>query len=162
MGWHVHESLQTKQVAQALKMALKGSQSRQALVHHSDRGVQHCATYYQRLHQRHGLTCSMPDGYACYQNALAERVNGILKGELLLQRPADLVQARRMVAPHIIDKGIPTTRLLAQVLVAKYLDHLPLYRQEAIFERAGMAVARSTLAQGSASAACNCSPSWTR
>jgi hypothetical protein len=35
------------------------------------------------------------------------------------------------VAPHIIDKGLPTTGLLAQVLVAKYLDHLPLYRQEA-------------------------------
>lgn len=56
-----------------------------------------------------------------------------------------LVQAP--VAPHIIDKGLPTTGLLAQVLVAKYLDHLPLYRQEAIFERAGLAIARSTLAQ---------------
>lgn len=56
-----------------------------------------------------------------------------------------LVQAA--VAPHVIDKGIPTTGLLAQVLVAKYLDHLPLYRQEAIFERAGLAIARSTLAQ---------------
>jgi transposase len=56
-----------------------------------------------------------------------------------------LIQAP--VAPHIIDKGIPTTGLLAQVLVAKYLDHLPLYRQEAIFERAGLAIARSTLAQ---------------
>ena len=56
-----------------------------------------------------------------------------------------LVQAP--VAPHIIDKGIPTTGLLAQVLVAKYLDHLPLYRQEAIFERVGLAIARSTLAQ---------------
>ena len=42
------------------------------------------------------------------------------------------------VDAHIIDKGIPTTGLLAQVLVAKYLDHLPLYRQEAIFERAGV------------------------
>src|SRR4029453_18530116 len=51
------------------------------------------------------------------------------------------------VAPHIIDKGIPTSGLLAQVLVAKYLDHLPLYRQEYIFQRAGMAIARSTLAQ---------------
>ncbi|MBC7940276.1 MAG: IS66 family transposase [Chitinophagaceae bacterium] len=51
------------------------------------------------------------------------------------------------VAPHVIDKGLPTTNLLAQVLVAKYLDHLPLYRQEAIFERAGHAIARSTLAQ---------------
>jgi transposase len=51
------------------------------------------------------------------------------------------------VAPHVIDKGIPTTSLLAQVLVAKYLDHLPLYRQEAIYARAGHAIARSTLAQ---------------
>jgi putative transposase len=39
----------------------------------------------------------MTDGYDCYQNALAERVNGILKGEFLLKRPADLAQARRMV-----------------------------------------------------------------
>jgi transposase len=51
------------------------------------------------------------------------------------------------VAPHVIDKGLPSAGLLAQVLVAKYLDHLPLYRQEAIFERAGHAIARSTLAQ---------------
>src|SRR6478609_3641605 len=56
-----------------------------------------------------------------------------------------LVQAP--VAPHVIDKGLPTTGLLAQVLVAKFLDHLPLYRQEHIFQRAGMAIARSTLAQ---------------
>jgi transposase len=56
-----------------------------------------------------------------------------------------LVQAP--VPAHGIDKGIPTSALLAQVLVAKYLDHLPLYRQEAIFERAGLAIARSTLAQ---------------
>jgi transposase len=56
-----------------------------------------------------------------------------------------LVQAP--VVPHVINKGLPTTGLLAQVLLAKYLDHLPLYRQEAIFERAGHAIARSTLAQ---------------
>jgi putative transposase len=43
----------------------------------------------------------MTDGYDCYQNALAERVNGILKGEFLLTRPADLAQARRMVAESI-------------------------------------------------------------
>ena len=46
---------------------------------------------------------------------------------------------------QIIDKGIPTAGLLAQVLVAKYADHLPLYRQETIFARAGMALPRSTL-----------------
>lgn len=51
------------------------------------------------------------------------------------------------VEPHVIDKGIPTPGLLAQVLINKYADHLPLYRQEAIFGRAGVAIPRSTLAQ---------------
>ena len=101
VGWHVHDSLQTEQVAQALKMALRTRQSDQRLVHHSDRGIQYCSSYYQAIHDRHGLHCSMTDGYDCYQNALAERVNGILKGELLLQRPADLEQARCMVRESI-------------------------------------------------------------
>ena len=51
------------------------------------------------------------------------------------------------VPAQIIDKGLPTSGLLAQVLVAKYADHLPLYRQEAIFGRSGYPIARSTLAQ---------------
>lgn len=51
------------------------------------------------------------------------------------------------VPAQVIDKGIPTAGLLAQVLVAKYQDHLPLYRQEAIFGRAGLHIPRSTLAQ---------------
>jgi transposase len=50
------------------------------------------------------------------------------------------------VPAEIIDKGIPTAGLLAHVLVAKHSDHLPLYRQEAIFGRAGLAIPRSTLA----------------
>ncbi|NMM12427.1 MAG: IS66 family transposase [Rhodoferax sp.] len=58
------------------------------------------------------------------------------KCETLIQAPVDA---------HVIDKGIPTTGLLVQVLVAKFADHLPLYRQEAIFGRAGLAIPRSTL-----------------
>ncbi len=68
-----------------------------------------------------------------------------VRGKWVCGRCETLVQAP--VAPHIIDKGIPTAGLLAQVLVAKYGDHLPLYRQEAIFGRAGLAIPRSTLAQ---------------
>jgi len=68
-----------------------------------------------------------------------------VRGKWVCTHCETLVQAP--VAPHIIDKGLPTTGLLAQVLVAKFLDHLPLYRQERIFERAGLAIARSTLAQ---------------
>lgn len=66
-----------------------------------------------------------------------------IRGKWVCSQCETLVQAP--VAAHIIDKGIPTTGLLAQVLVAKFADHLPLYRQESIFERAGLAIPRSTL-----------------
>ena len=48
---------------------------------------------------------------------------------------------------HIIDKGIPTTGLLAHLLISKYADHLPLYRQEQIFAHSGVPLSRSTLAE---------------
>jgi transposase len=67
-----------------------------------------------------------------------------IRGKWVCRHCETVVQAP--VPAHIIDKGIPTTSLLAQVLVAKFLDHLPLYRQEYIFARAGMAISRSTLA----------------
>ena len=81
MGYHVHGSLQTEEVSMALKMAIKGRRTRTRLIHHSDRGLQYCSSYYQRIHEKNEITCSMTDGYDCYQNALAERVNGILKNE---------------------------------------------------------------------------------
>ena len=68
-----------------------------------------------------------------------------IRGKWVCRRCERLIQAP--VPPHVIDKGIPTAGLLAQVLIAKYLDHAPLYRQEAIFGRAGLALPRSTLAQ---------------
>lgn len=101
VGYHVHDSLHTTEVGQALKMALRGRIRNGALVHHSDRGIQYCSNEYQAIHQKHGLICSMTDGYDCYQNALAERVNGILKQEFLLEKPEDLRQARRMVSQSI-------------------------------------------------------------
>ncbi|WP_392400366.1 IS3 family transposase [Aeromonas salmonicida] len=97
VGHHVHEGMHAESVAMAFKKALKQRRSRGELIHHSDRGVQYCSGLYQSLHERYGVRCSMTDGYDCYQNALAERVNGILKGELLLQSPQDLAQAREMV-----------------------------------------------------------------
>ena len=101
VGYHVHESLHTHHVASALKMALAGRRTISPVIHHSDRGIQYCSTEYQALHQRHGVICSMTDGYDCYQNALAERVNGILKMEYLLVKPEDMTQARRMVRESV-------------------------------------------------------------
>jgi transposase InsO family protein len=101
VGYHVHDSLQTEQVSQAFQMALKGRKTSHPLVHHSDRGIQYCSAYYQEIHRRYDITCSMTDGYDCYQNALAERVNGILKMEFLLHRPANLAQAKKMVKESV-------------------------------------------------------------
>jgi transposase len=66
-----------------------------------------------------------------------------IRGKWVCRNCETLIQAA--VPAHVIDKGIPTTGLLASVLVAKYADHLPLYRQEQIFARAGLAIPRSTL-----------------
>ena len=68
-----------------------------------------------------------------------------IRGKWACTNCQTLIQAP--VPAQIIDKGIPTSGLLAQVLVAKYSDHLPLYRQESIFGRSGFAIPRSTLAQ---------------
>ena len=68
-----------------------------------------------------------------------------IRGKWVCQTCETLIQAP--LPPQVIDKGIPTSGLLTQVLIGKYLDHLPLYRQERIFERAGVAIPRATLAQ---------------
>jgi transposase len=66
-----------------------------------------------------------------------------IRGKWACAHCKTLVQAP--VVPAVIDKGIPTAGLVAQVMVAKHHDHLPLYRQEQVFARAGLAIPRSTL-----------------
>lgn len=101
VGYHVHDNLTTESVAQAFKNALRQRKTKASLVHHSDRGVQYCSHQYQKLHVKHGVRCSMTDGYDCYQNAQAERINGILKQEYLLVKPKDIREARKMVSESI-------------------------------------------------------------
>ncbi|GEM_PF-1027003 len=130
----MHDTLHTEQVAQALQMALKGRKTRQQLVRHSDSGIQYCSDYYQKIHANHGVTRSMTDGHDCYQNAMAERVNGNLKGEFLLYRPRDLAQGRQMVAeslvvhnaerPHLLLKmQAPDVVHRASLAASRRLDH---------------------------------------
>jgi len=68
-----------------------------------------------------------------------------VRGKWVCEDCETLIQAP--VPAQVIDKGIPTAGLLAHVMIAKFADHLPLYRQESIFGRAGLAIPRSTLAQ---------------
>ena len=66
-----------------------------------------------------------------------------IRGKWVCAQCQTLTQAP--LPAQIIDKGIATAGLLAQIMVAKFSDHLPLYRQEVLFARAGYAIARSTL-----------------
>lgn len=86
VGHHLSKDMKAVEVVKALRMAADQRQSREPLVHHSDRGLQYCSELYQEELRRHDIEPSMTDGYDCYQNALAERVNGILKQEFLTEK----------------------------------------------------------------------------
>lgn len=85
MGYHVSDDMSAENTVQALKMAIGNRISDGALIHHSDRGLQYAAAVYQNELRQNNITPSMTDGYDCYQNALAERINGILKQEFLIE-----------------------------------------------------------------------------
>lgn len=86
MGYEVSREMKASDVVKALNMAIAARQSTCTSIHHSDRGLQYCAGEYQQVLASNGIKPSMTDGYDCYQNALAERVNGILKQEFLFYR----------------------------------------------------------------------------
>nr|WP_255563322.1 IS3 family transposase [Mucilaginibacter sp. 21P] len=96
VGYHLHPSLHTDGVAAAMQMAVKHEQINAPLIHHY-RGLQYCSAQYQKLFAKYHITPSMTDGYDCNQNALAERINGIIKNELLVIKPADIRQAKTMI-----------------------------------------------------------------
>ncbi len=101
VGYQVDDNMRTQSVKKAFTQALKQKGTNEKLVHHSDRGIQYCSEEYQTLHRKHDVQCSMTDGYDCYQNALAERINGILKNEYLITKPRNLEEARKMVAESV-------------------------------------------------------------
>lgn len=86
VGHHLSDDMSTEHVVMALKMANKERKSENQTIHHSDRGLQYCSSVYQNELACNNLIPSMTDGYDCYQNALAERINGILKQEFLIYK----------------------------------------------------------------------------
>lgn len=84
VGYDASESLGVEGSLRALKMALRQLASDHQLVHHSDRGIQYCCSAYTALLRKHNIVSSMAAKGDCYENALAERVNGILKEEFAL------------------------------------------------------------------------------
>ena len=84
MGFNVSNSLHAKGAVSALKMAVDNRKYKnESLIHHSDRGLQYCGDKYQSMLRKEKIKCSMTEKYDPYQNAIAERVNGILKQEFI-------------------------------------------------------------------------------
>jgi transposase InsO family protein len=81
VGYHCADSLESIGCQEALKMALKQLPAGQQAIHHSDRGSQYCCHEYVELASEAGLVMSMTETDHCAENALAERMNGILKSE---------------------------------------------------------------------------------
>jgi transposase InsO family protein len=85
VGWSLSESLSIEGSVSALKKAIRENVVKK-LIHHSDRGVQYCSHEYVKILKKNKIEISMTEESHCYENALAERVNGILKDEYLLDR----------------------------------------------------------------------------
>jgi putative transposase len=82
MGYQLSRDLSADSSLQALKMALqKRKHPDQSLIHHSDRGLQYCSNAYTTMLQKNSIDISMTEQSSPYENAVAERVNGILKDE---------------------------------------------------------------------------------
>lgn len=103
VGYYVADNMDTESSIHALKMAVKNrTNSKAPLIHHSDRGVQYCADDYQKVLLKQGIRCSMTNNGDPYENAVAERVNGILKQEFVIDTyHADLNIMRKIVKDAI-------------------------------------------------------------
>lgn len=84
VGYDLSWSLSTDGALRALRMALKQVPDPTTLMHHSDRGIQYCSAAY--IDALHGATVSMAQAGNPYENAVAERINGILKQEFCLDQ----------------------------------------------------------------------------
>jgi len=81
VGWHVGETLESVGCVRALERAFLELPSQSKPIHHSDQGSQYCCHEYVKRLQERGLRVSMTETNHCAENALAERMNGILKQE---------------------------------------------------------------------------------
>lgn len=84
VGYDVSDTLETKASLKALEMAISNRMYKnEPLIHHSDRGIQYCSDDYQQALNKNTINCSMTESYDPYANAVAERVNGVLKQEFI-------------------------------------------------------------------------------
>ena len=96
VGYDLSDSLELNGCVRALNKALYQTKNIKQLIHHSDRGIQYCSNVYTQIPKRNEIGISMTEENHCYENAMAERVNGILKDEFYLDQTfTDVAHAKR-------------------------------------------------------------------
>ncbi len=101
MGYELSDDMSAENVVKAMKMAAANRLTNKQLIHHSDRGLRYCSAVYQKELVRNDVTPSMTDGYDCYQNALAERINGILKGGFLIHKYSNGKELKKIIEESV-------------------------------------------------------------
>ena len=108
VGYHVSRDLSHYSAVIALSRAvawMKNAQgvNPQGVIHHSDRGCQYCCHEYLAVLKSHGIEPSMTDADHCYQNAIAERINGILKDEFNLDAEFPTMNHLQTAVQHAVE-----------------------------------------------------------
>lgn len=103
VGWDLSNSLELNGCVRALQKALRQTKNTDGLIHHSDRGIQYCSNVYTQILKRNKIDISMTEENHCYENAIAERVNGILKDEFYLDQTFDSLQHAKTAAKSAIN-----------------------------------------------------------
>jgi len=114
VGYNLGGTLETEESLKALEMALKTKPKGGHIIHHSDRGCQYCSHLYVDKLEENGFEISMTEESHCSENALAERVNGILKQEYWLGstfRSKEQVHRAVEEAIHLYNTRRPHTSL---------------------------------------------------
>lgn len=102
MGWTINYTMKAKDGTKAIKMAHKNRRFKYQVIHHSDRGIQYCTPSYINYCIKKGMIQSMTEDLHVYENAVAERVNGILKSEFGIGLGFNsLKEARAVIADSI-------------------------------------------------------------
>lgn len=131
MGFDLSDSLKQEGAINALKMSFRNrSYDSEPLIHHSDRGLQYCGYEYQRILNKYKTVCSMTQDSDPYENAIAERVNGILKDEFNLEG----LSTNKKFMNQIVKESIHIYNLLRPHWSCKLLTPEQMHRQRAILK----------------------------
>lgn len=105
VGYQVAETMEAIESIQALKMGLSalGAEPHLQLTHHSDRGIQYCSHAYVKLLQDYNIKISMTENGDPRENAVAERINGIIKDEYLDGHQVDTIQEAKEVLKFAVE-----------------------------------------------------------